>query len=95
MTNVLIEVDIEAGAATSEACLIGGFWTRPDEQGQQLELVSRNRYLDRWEHREGRWAITERVHLLDQLVSRPIGRAPFAVHGTRDESDPSYAFLPR
>lgn len=93
MTNVLVDVDVEAGTATSEACLVGAFWTYPDEAGRRFELTSRNRYLDRWAFRDGRWAVTERVHLLDQLVSRPMDPPPLPVQGTRDHDDPSYAFF--
>lgn len=95
MTNVLIEVDIDAGRAISEAYLVGGFWTHPDEDGQQLEFASRNRYLDRWEFRNPRWPITDRVHLLDRLVDHPFNPPAIEVHGARDTSDPSYALFER
>lgn len=93
ITNVLIEVD--GDQATSEAYVTVVLWTKPDAEGRQSELVGRGRYLDRWEKRGGRWAIAHRLHLLDLSTAFPLRRADVSAGSTRDESDGSYAFLPR
>jgi hypothetical protein len=92
ITNVLIELDA-ADQATSEAYVTVVLWTLPDADGQQQELVGRGRYLDRWERREGRWAIEHRIHLLDLSSASPLGRADISASSTRDEKDLSFGFI--
>lgn len=90
ITNVLVELD--GDRATSEAYVTVVLWTRPDEEGRQQELVGRGRYLDRWEKRDGRWGIVDRLHLLDMSSAFPLGRADVSAGSTRDAKDGSYAF---
>jgi len=93
ITNVLIELD--GDRARSEAYVTVVLWTLPDTDGRQQELVGRGRYLDRWERREGRWAIAHRTHLLDLSSVHPLRRADTSPSASRDERDPSFGFLRR
>ena len=91
ITNLLCEID--GDRATSESYVTVVLWTRPDQQGQQHELVGRGRYLDRWSRREGQWAIEHRIHLLDQSSSFPLTRADVSAGSTRDLKDLSYDYI--
>jgi len=93
ITNVLIELDGER--ATSESYVTVVLWTLPDTEGRQFELVGRGRYLDRWQRRDGVWAIEHRVHLLDLSSSFPLDRADVSAGSTRDDHDLSFGFIPR
>ena len=92
ITNVLTEVSGER--ASSEAYVTVALWTLPDERGDQLEFLSRGRYLDRWSRREGRWAIDERLHVVDLQTARPLQRGDVNDESRRDAGDPSFAFIP-
>ncbi len=93
ITNVLIELDGER--ATSESYVTVVLWTLPDAEGRQLELVGRGRYLDRWQRRDGVWAIEHRIHLLDLSSSFPLDRADVSEGSSRDAHDPSFGFIPK
>lgn len=93
ITNVLIELAGEK--ATSEAYVTVVLWTLPDDEGNQQELVGRGRYLDRWERREGRWAIEHRIHLLDMSSTFPLVRAEVSEGSSRDRQDRSFEFIPK
>ncbi len=92
ITNVLIQVDGEH--ARSEAYVTVALWMHPDEAGRRVEIIARSRYLDRWSRRDGRWAIDQRLHVLDQQTSRtlePDEQAPS--QSSRDASDPGRALF--
>jgi hypothetical protein len=91
ITNVLIELD--GDRATSESYVTVVLWTKPDEEGGQNELVGRGRYLDRWERRDGVWAIGHRVHLLDLSSVYPLTRDATSAGATRDQRDLSFEFI--
>lgn len=93
ITNVLCE--IEGDRATSESYVTVVLWTRPDQAGQQHELVGRGRYLDRWSRRDGRWAIDHRIHLLDLSSAFPLTRADVSAGAKRDRTDLSFDFIPK
>ena len=96
ITNVLIESNPgDADKATSEAYVTVVLWTLPDADGRQQELVGRGRYLDRWERIDGRWGIEHRIHVLDMSSSSPLGRADISASSARDETDLSFAFIPK
>lgn len=95
ITNVLIEVGADGATAASEAYVTVALWTLPDAEGGQLELIGRGRYLDRWERRDGRWAIAHRVHVLDLSSEFPLRRAAINAESRRDEQDPSFDFIPK
>ena len=64
-TNVLIDVDLAAGAGQSEAyCLNVSVFADPEAQGRQ-RLTTCLRYLDDWRQRDGEWRILHRVVVRD------------------------------
>lgn len=94
ITNVLAEVDLDASTAVSEAYVIVNLWTQPDDQGTRIEIEARSRYLDRWEERDGRWAISERTHVLDMQVGRPVAMHDTNAESRRDPTDVSFTLFP-
>jgi hypothetical protein len=66
--------------------------------GEPPLTVCGGRYVDRLERREGRWAIAQRMSLLEWqgrpgevFVQRePVEAAPHGHHSSRDRDDPSY-----
>ncbi|MEM9174531.1 MAG: nuclear transport factor 2 family protein [Myxococcota bacterium] len=93
ITNVLVELGEDGAHATSEAYVTVVLWTLPDAEGNQLELVGRGRYLDRWEKRGDRWAIVHRVHVLDLSSQFPLSRGEVPPESRRDEQDPSFDYV--
>lgn len=89
ISNTLVE--LSGDHAASETYVDAQFRLRED--GALFDLYTRGRYLDRWERREGRWAITHRRYVNEMAGKRPITEVPFAVEGVRDQSDPSYALF--
>ena len=89
--NVLIKV--EGDRATSESYVSVTF-RRRDEHGALLAMESYGRYIDRWEKRDGRWAISDRHYLHSMDESRPVSESQFPTTGKRDRTDPSYKILP-
>ncbi len=67
--------------------------TRMMIDGKLSEVRVYGRYLDRWSRRDGRWAIDARRTLFDFDELREVVRTDRFDQGTRDASDPSYAFL--
>jgi hypothetical protein len=93
VSNALIEVDLEAGTARSE-CYVS-VWLRWPPQGDVVrDLFGRGRYLDRWSHRDGRWAIDHRRYVDDLQRMQDSPASPLTdgstATGTRDRHDPSY-----
>src|SRR5690349_3081051 len=58
ITNVLIDLDDACENAVSEAYVTVALWSPPSDSGEVTQVTGRGRYLDRWAHRDGRWAIT-------------------------------------
>jgi len=85
--NILITV--EGDRAYSESYVMVTF-RRTDEANGLVGMYSWGRYIDRWEKRDGRWAISHRhyLHLADE--SRPVDDSQFPSTGMRDRTDPSY-----
>jgi hypothetical protein len=91
-----IAVTVEGDTAVAESYEVSRHVH--DEQGVPVELVIGARCLDRLAHRDGTWAITDRVKVVDwgRRNERPgdwLATAPLAA-GTRDRSDPSYRLMP-
>jgi hypothetical protein len=64
-TNVLIDVDVPAGTAHSEAyCLNVSVFADPAAHGA-ARLTTVLRYLDEWRRRDGEWRILTRVVVRD------------------------------
>lgn len=91
INNVLVEVD--GDSATSEAYVTVALWTRPDEHGAQKEIIGRGRYLDRWQKRGERWAITARTHVLDMQTIHELTPGYVNEQSRRDKNDASYGFI--
>jgi hypothetical protein len=70
--NVLIELD--GDRATSEAYFVAYLGDITDDR--RIDVLG-GRYVDRWEHREGRWGIVHRVVVHDWSRSDDIGPRPF------------------
>jgi hypothetical protein len=91
MTNWLIELDGEAAAVESYFI---AFQPVPHEDGREVRTFVGGRYLDRFERRDGRWAIVERSVVLDWTRGELGGEewpaaAGFPAPGRR-EADPSH-----
>jgi hypothetical protein len=99
ISNVLIEFEADSEGsptrASSEAYVTVMLWLDGNPAEKQTEIVARGRYLDRWSLRDGRWAIDHRVHVVDAQSIRQVRRGEGAGSSARDESDPSYAFIPK
>lgn len=92
VTNVLIRVRGER--AVSEAYVTASLQENPRDDGQMTEHLYRGRYVDRWSHRDGKWAIDHRQFVPDSYTSIrfPGDRVgtPFLSIARRDRQDPSY-----
>lgn len=87
-----IGIAVDGERAVSEAYVAVTLRMRgPD--GVLRDSRSWGRYLDQWEKRDGRWAISARryVHEFDDLA--PVTCGQFDTEGRRDRSDPSYALF--
>lgn len=65
VTNVLIDVDVDAGTARSEAYVTVALRHAEGSRGEADVSVARARYLDEWSHRDERWAIDHRRLVID------------------------------
>jgi len=87
-----MSIAVDGERAVSETYVTATLRGRAPD-GSLFDIRSCGRYLDRWERRAGRWAISARqyVHEIDDC--HPVHRAQFAIAGRRDRSDPSYALF--
>lgn len=92
VTNILIRV--RGPRAVSEAYVTASLQEHPGEDGQMSEHLYRGRYVDRWSHRDGKWAIDHRWFVPDSytLIRFPGDRVgtPYLSIARRDPQDPSY-----
>ncbi len=88
-----VEIRSEGGLILSEAYVTVHLWTLPDPDGRQVEVLSRGRYLDRWDLGEGLCRILRRVHLADMQSFRPLESGRTDPGATRDVADRSYKFF--
>ena len=103
LSNVTVEVDGDTAATESYVHVVLRV-TAGD--GGQVDIVGRGRYLDRFERREGVWAIAHRTYVSDLASTQRVeqldigGQLPPAQAGlspnvsARDLSDASYALFP-
>jgi hypothetical protein len=91
IANSLIEVDGET--AKSETYVTVVLWTNPDQDGKQMEIIGKGRYVDVWSKREGKWAITHREHIYDMESINPLNRGNVGNASRRDSGDPSFRVL--
>ena len=85
--NHLVEFDDETTASV-ETYWIMGARRRADNTGR----IGGGRYLDRFELRDGRWAIAERVCVTEWSLDgeQAAFLAQFYMQGAQDRTDPSY-----
>lgn len=93
ISNILIALDgaDDCRRAGSEAYMTGTM--RMLRDGKEFQIFVRARYLDAWEKRDGRWAITRRELAYDHDEVREVTSMRGTSNVTRDASDPSYALL--
>jgi len=71
-----IDLDLSTGSARCETYAVNAARYPPDEEGTIIQNVSGTRYLDRFECREGRWAIVERRNERAWAQNGPEGFEP-------------------
>ena len=71
-----IELDASHGVADCETYAINSATYFPDAEGNVIQNVSGTRYLDRFSHRDGKWAIDERRNLRVWAHNLPEGGEP-------------------
>lgn len=64
-----IEVDIDAGRASGEVYFFA--WHRQVTDDREEDLIMAGRYVDDYECRDGRWAISRRRELIDWARTDP------------------------
>lgn len=89
ISNISVEVD--GDRAGSETYVDARF--RFEANGQLVALYTRGRYVDRWEKRNGRWAISHRSYVHEMDGQSEAGEERYAFTGRRDPSDLSYEAL--
>ncbi|MBW1901552.1 MAG: nuclear transport factor 2 family protein [Deltaproteobacteria bacterium] len=91
ITNVLTRVD--GDKAVSEAYVSLVLWTMPSDDGKQMEIAVRGRYLDRWSLRDNKWAIDHREFVTATHTLRHLTKGPVSDKSTRDMTDASFDFI--
>jgi hypothetical protein len=88
--NILIRV--EGDRAFSESYVTVTVRSKPP--GKPLfETRSCGRYVDSWEKRDDRWAISHRTYLHEMDEMTPVQASQYRRCGRRDRGDPSYSAL--
>jgi hypothetical protein len=90
ISNVYIEVD---GPKAGSESYVEAVFRMASADGPTLEMRAVGRYVDRWEERDGVWAIASRAYLHTTDSLRPLENEPRPVSGSRDPSDLSYEVL--
>ncbi|HIZ97471.1 MAG TPA: nuclear transport factor 2 family protein [Candidatus Janibacter merdipullorum] len=93
ITNVLIDF-VDADTATVESYCLCYLRQQPAAGAVEQDLaIIRCRYVDRFERREGRWGIADRVVVFDESRTVPVVDVldPSWVRSTRDGKDPVYS----
>jgi ketosteroid isomerase-like protein len=95
ITNILTEINERGDGAVSEAYVTVCLRTKPDENGNTVDIVDRGRYVDSWTRRDdGSWRIAGRRFRSDIQQVSDASTAP-PVTGVRDRTDLSYDLLGR
>lgn len=93
ISNILIDF-VDADAATVESYCLCYLRQQPAPGVAEQDLaIIRCRYVDRFERRDGRWGIAERVVVFDESRTIPVIDVldPTWVRSTRDGNDPVYS----
>lgn len=93
VTNVLVDFESDDAARVESYCLCFLRQRAADGATEQDCAIIRCRYVDRFERREGRWGIADRVVVFDESRTVPVVDLldPSWVASRRDGSDPVYA----
>lgn len=92
----LVEVDPPGGVARAETYCLGWYRRRSASTGTEYSVAQGVRYLDLFEHREGRWAIARRTVVMDWEHTFRVteeARLEDWSRGGRGPSDPSHEFF--
>ena len=76
--NILIEVDLHANHARSEAYAIAYHRLRANDKKPLRDFVVGLRYVDDFERRERAWRIANRVCVFEWSRIDPVGESPFS-----------------
>lgn len=90
VSNISIRVD--GDRAGSETYVTATLRMKTSD-GALAETRSLGRYIDQWERRDGRWAISHRHYVHEMDDTRLVENARYATDGRRNRSDPSYGSL--
>jgi hypothetical protein len=91
ITNILIDLDgNRAGSEAYATCTM-----RFTRDGREMHMNIRNRYVDNWERRAGRWGLVRREVVFDHDEIREVTTMGRPLNNTRDRADPSYAAIGR
>lgn len=96
VANVLIELDAQDACLARAESYGLSHLRRRDRDGTEWLDVFAGRYLDRFERRDGVWAIARRLVVHDWSASSALGGAGFPLalegftQGRRDRDDPVY-----
>jgi len=71
--QVDLDVDVHKGTATGEVYFLA--WHRQLIDGRDEDLIMAGRYVDEYEYRDGRWAISRRRELIDWARTDPASDA--------------------
>ena len=93
-------IKVDGHGAVGETYVIAAATARDDGALGRTDTLTGGRYIDRFERRDGHWAIAERTFVLDWARTEPSTRdmaggmyGALDLHGSRGQADPSYAFL--
>jgi hypothetical protein len=91
MVNILIKVT--GDTAVSET--YGSVSLLAVSGGKSVTTLIRNRYVDRWSRRNGKWRIDHRQLIVDFRDDHETPKVVSSGQGRRDKSDPSYVMFGR
>jgi hypothetical protein len=87
-----ISVRVDGDRAGSETYVTATLRMKTGD-GTLAETRSLGRYIDQWERRDGRWAISHRQYVHEMDDTRLVAKASYATGGRRNRTDPSYLRL--
>lgn len=92
-------IRVDGDVAHADTYCVAHHISRPDEDGQYNDMILGLRYVDRFERRDGRWLVAQRVCAFDWTYTVLVDSAnAFRFEegwtlGARDRSDVSYGDL--
>ncbi len=94
VTNVL--VDLVGDVANVESYCLCYLRQDPGPDGRQARATIKCRYVDRFERRDGKWRIADRIVVFDESVTEPVEDVldPAWVRSRRSSEDPVFTRQP-